>query len=91
MGRERDRLVEQYFEKHPNPVFGDEVATAFRAEYLRLRSERLQPDRIFAALQDFAGGNTRGEAEHEAAVVAVLSYLFDRCDIFEAAPKESAR
>lgn len=91
LGRERDRLVEQYFEKHPNPLFGDEVAAAFRAEYLRLRSERLLPDQIFAALQAFAGGSTRGDAEHEAAVLAVLSYLFDRCDIFEAAGKKAAR
>lgn len=91
LGRERDRLVEQYFEKHPNPLFGEEVAAAFRAEYQRWRSERLQPDQIFSALQAFAGGSIRGDAEHEAAVLAVLSYLFDRCDIFEAAPKEAAR
>ncbi|EYF04272.1 hypothetical protein [Chondromyces apiculatus] len=32
LGRERDRLVEQYFEKHPNPLLGEEVAAAFRAE-----------------------------------------------------------
>lgn len=91
LGRERDRLVEQYFEKHPNPLFGDEVAAAFRAEYLQLRSERLEPDQIFAALQAFAGGSTRGDAAHEAAVLAVLSYLFDRCDIFEAARKKAAK
>lgn len=91
LGRERDRLVEQYFGKHPNPVFGEEVATAFRAEYRRLRSEGLRPDHIFASLQAFGGGSTRGHAEHEAAVVAVLSYFFDRCDIFEAAGEEAAR
>ena len=91
LGRERDRLVEQYFEQHPNPLFGEDVAAAFRAEYQRLRAEKLRPDHIFAALQAFAGGSTRGDAKHEAATLAVLSYLFDRCDIFEAVSKETAR
>jgi hypothetical protein len=91
LGRERDRIVEQYFEKHPNPLFGEEVANAFRNEYQRLRADKLMPDRIFAALQEFAGGSTRGDAEHEAAVLAVLSYLFDRCDIFERAAEEATR
>ncbi|WP_156338289.1 ABC-three component system protein [Chondromyces crocatus] len=90
LGRERDRLVERYFEKHPNPLFGEEVATAFHSEYLRLRAERRRPDQVFAALQSFAGGSTRGDAEHEAAVLAVLSYLFDRCDIFEPADNKAA-
>ncbi|EYF04273.1 Hypothetical protein CAP_4750 [Chondromyces apiculatus DSM 436] len=34
-------------------------------------------------MQTFAGGNTRGSTVHEAAIFAVLSYFFDRCDIFE--------
>jgi hypothetical protein len=83
LGRQREHLVQQYFEKHPNPTFGDEVAAAFRGEYLRLKADGLAPDDVFASLQDFAGGTTRGGVEHEAAVLAVLSYLFERCDIFE--------
>lgn len=86
-GAKRDWKKERYFETHSDPLFGDEVAAVFRAEYQRLRSERLRPDHIFAALQAFAGGSTRGETEHEAAILAVLSYLFDRCDIFEAPRK----
>lgn len=84
MGRRRELLVQDYFDHHPNPTFGEEVAAAFRIEYARLRSDGHSPDEIFAALQAFAGGSTRREAEHEAAVLAVLSYLFERCDIFEA-------
>jgi hypothetical protein len=41
------------------------------------------PDRIFQELQAFAGGLGRGSPEHEAAVVTVLAYLFEECDIFE--------
>ncbi len=84
LGRQREHLVQQYFEAHPNPTFGEEVATAFRDEYRRLRSDGFDANAIFAALQEFAGGSTRGDTEHEAAVLAVMSYLFERCDIFEA-------
>ncbi len=88
LGRQREHLVQQYFDKHPNPTFGEEVATAFRDEYRRLRNDALDANAIFAALQEFAGGTTRGDTEHEAAVLAVMSYLFERCDIFEA-PRRS--
>jgi hypothetical protein len=89
LGRQREHLVQQYFEKHPNPTFGDEVAAAFRGEYEKLKSDGLEPDEVFVSLQEFAGGMTRGNVEHEAAVLAVMSYLFERCDIFEA-PREGA-
>lgn len=89
LGRRRERLVQQYFEVHPNPTFGEEIAAAFRDEYRRLRRDGLDASAIFAALQEFAGGSTRGDVEHEAAVLAVMSYLFERCDIFEA-PQASA-
>lgn len=38
----------------------------------------------FSELQSFTSGSTRRDPEHEAAVFAVLSYFFERCDIFEA-------
>jgi hypothetical protein len=84
LGRQREHLVQQYFEAHPNPTFGEQVAAAFRDEYRRLRDEGLDANAIFAALQELAGGSTRGDPGHEAAVLAVMSYLFERCDIFEA-------
>lgn len=89
LGRHREAFVQRYFDKHPNPTFGEEVATVFRQEYIRLREDGLSPDAIFAGLQEFAAGSTRGEAGDEASVLAVLSYLFERCDIFEA-PTEAA-
>ena len=84
LGRKRERLVEQFFEKHPNPTLGEDVAAAFRQEYARLRFDGLSANHIFAELQSFTSGSTRRDPEHEAAVFAVLSYFFERCDIFEA-------
>lgn len=83
MGRQRERLVQQFIDRHPDPTLGERIAGAFRSEYLRLRDDRFGPDEIFTRLQVFAGSSTRGGVEHEAAVLTVLSYLFERCDIFE--------
>jgi len=38
---------------------------------------------IFAELQSWAGGVQRGTPEHQLAVLTVLAYYFERCDIFE--------
>lgn len=89
LGRQRECLVQQYLDQHPNPTLGESIATAFREEYARLRTDELGGDQIFLALWEFAGGSSRRETEHEAAVLAVLSYLFERCDIFEAPTEQN--
>ncbi len=90
LGRHREHLVQLYLEAHVNPTLGEEIASAFRAEYGRLRHDGLEPNDVFVALQEFTGGSTRGDTEHETAVLAVLSYLFERCDIFEPPPPIAA-
>lgn len=81
-GRRRESLVEQFLNQYPAPSFGDEIAQGFRERYKEPCDERLGPDDIFAELQQFAGGMT-GTPEHQLAVLAVMSYFFERCDIFE--------
>jgi hypothetical protein len=58
------------------------VAEAFRQRYRSLKAVGLRPDQIFGQLQAFAGGMD-GDPSHQGAVLAVLSYFFERCDIFE--------
>jgi len=79
----RRRVVRQLFSNWPDPQFGDRVASAFRDRYAALRAANLDPTSIFMELQAFAGGLQRGTPEHESAVVTVLAYLFEACDIFE--------
>jgi len=79
----RRRVVRQLFSNWPDPQFGDRIARAFRDRYAALRAANLDPTSIFMELQAFAGGLQRGTPEHESAVVAVLAYLFEACDIFE--------
>lgn len=81
-GRRKEALVGRYFEGHPSPDLGEKVAVAFRRRYAELRQqEELSPDDIFAKLQQSAGGG--GSVKRQTAALAVLSYYFERCDIFE--------
>lgn len=81
-GRMREKLVQDFFDNWPDPGFGEDIAEAFRRRYQCLKSVGLAPDEVFGALQTFAGG-MEGEPSHQGAVLAVLSYFFERCDIFE--------
>ncbi|WP_133176235.1 ABC-three component system protein [Pelagivirga sediminicola] len=81
-GRRREPLVERFFNDWPDPSFGEEIAQGFRERYQALKIEDLPPDQIFMELQTFAGGMD-GTPSHQAAVLAVMSYFFERCDIFE--------
>ncbi len=81
-GRRREKLVQDFFDAWPDPSFGEDIAEAFRTRYQALKTADLSPDQIFSELQSFAGGMD-GEPSHQGAVLAVLSYFFERCDIFE--------
>lgn len=81
-GRRRETLVERFFNDWPDPSFGEEIAQGFRERYQALKMEDLSPDQIFTELQTFAGGMD-GTPAHQAAVLAIMSYFFERCDIFE--------
>jgi hypothetical protein len=43
------------------------------------------PDEIFAELWGFAGGGRYLQSSKELATLALLAFLFEQCDIFEAA------
>ncbi len=75
-------LVADFFSKWHDETLGERLAEAFKAEYQRLRDIHT-PNLVFAGLQSWAGGHRRGSPEHELAVLAVIAYYFERCDIFE--------
>lgn len=81
-GRRREKLVQDFFDAWPDPDFGEAIAEGFRNRYQALKRVGLGPDAIFGELQTFAGGMD-GEPSRQAAVLAILSYFFERCDIFE--------
>lgn len=79
----RTHVVEQMLTQWPEPTYGDEIAEAFRLEYGRLKAAGHTPDEIFDDLYVFAGGRQHQDAKHLTAVLSVLAYLFEQCDIFE--------
>ena len=84
LGVRKSRLVDDYFRNNADPQLGDKVAESFRAQYRSLKEVGLDPDAIFRELWKFTCGTGLDHSpKHEAAVLAVLAHLFERCDIFE--------
>jgi hypothetical protein len=81
-GMTKATLVEDFFNKWHDPTFGERIATAFKAKYEALRIQN-SPTQIFLELQEWAGGTQINTPEHQLAVLSVLAYYFERCDIFE--------
>jgi len=88
-GMIKSTLVADFLSQWYDETLGERLAEAFKAEYRRLR-EGYGPNQIFAELQKWAGGDHRGTPEHELAVLTVIAYYFERCDIFEE-PRSAAR
>lgn len=88
MGMRKSKLVGQFFGTYQDPEYGDKIAAAFRQQYMIYRSLQLSPDDIFHRLHLFAGGYVRQKPRQEAAVRAVLAYLFEQCEIFERPSEE---
>lgn len=80
-------VVRSYLDRTPDKELAGRVAGAFRAEYERLRQQEADPDRILRGLRVFAQGPFILNQRVEAAVLAVLAYLFEECDIFEHPPE----
>lgn len=93
IGMQKSPLVEQFFNWSKSPTYGDQIANSFNTEYKRLRDNvpQLHPDEIFGRLEAWAGGTANSSPAHKAAVLAVMAYLFDKCEIFEDAQSVGAK
>jgi hypothetical protein len=81
-GMTKAPLVSDFLENWHDETLGERLAVSFRAEYERLHGT-MHPNLIFSKLQAWVGGSQLDTAEHQMAVLAVLAYYFERCDIFE--------
>lgn len=81
-GFSKSYLVQSFFDQWHDPSFGERLAQAFNNKYKELK-EKFTPNRIFRELQNWVGEEQRGTPEHELAVITVIAYFFERCDIFE--------
>jgi len=90
LGMGRSPQVEQYFWRHGDPTYRDETAEGFHQKYLELKRNGRNPDDVFTGLQRYAGGSELNSPQHQSAVLAVLAYFFEACDIFERPFEETA-
>lgn len=85
IGMQKYRLVEGFFRYWRDPNYEAQLATAFKQRYMEFRGQvpSLHPDRIFAKLEEWAGGRATRTPTEKAAVLAILAYFFDKCVLFE--------
>lgn len=88
-GMAKAPLVEAFFRQWHDEALGERIAESFKARYLELR-KGFRPNDLFAEIQAWAGGDGRGSPEHQLAVLTVIAYYFERCDIFEAPRKPAS-
>jgi hypothetical protein len=81
-GMVKTTLVESFFKQWHDETLGERVAESFKAKYRELR-EVFRPNELFFELQNWAGGGERRAPQHELAVLTIMAYYFERCDIFE--------
>lgn len=87
-GMRRSPLIRRYFDARSDPTDRDAIAQAFRVKYEELRKGPLAPDEVFVALQKYVDAAPVVPAHRQEAVLAVLAYFFEECDIFERTQQE---
>jgi hypothetical protein len=80
--------VKQFFERHPKPETGENLAKVFAERYKALKQENLPPGTIMDQLYEQITGMGSVPSQRQVAAQALLAYLFDTCDIFEDHPSK---
>lgn len=78
------KMVGYFVENMVNiiPDFPERLKAGFEGEYQRLRARGVVGDALFFALQEFSC-NCSSDYDLQAAGIAVLYYLFEKCEVFE--------
>lgn len=83
MGLTQVVQVKEFLNSHHDIRFAERLVDGFVKEYKRLKYvEQLEADGLFWTLLDFSSDH-RKEFIYQAAGLAVLSYLFEKCEVFE--------
>ncbi|KFA88870.1 ABC-three component system protein [Archangium violaceum] len=83
-------VVKSYLDRHPDPLMGERVAQIFRVRYQYLKAQNLNPGAIMSSLFEMVTGTGSVLPERMVAAQALLSFLFESCDIFEDEPAKVA-
>jgi len=89
-GWQNAHIVQAYFENHPDPMLGVQIATLFNDRYQYLRAQGLSPGSIMDGLYEYITGLGSVSPARQVAAQALLAHLFESCDIFENLTLEAA-
>ena len=82
IGLMQRRQVMDYLNQNIDPLFSERLRSGFVNKYLELKKQNLKGDNLFYSLLDFSSNNS-DDFNTRAAGLAILSYFFEICDIFE--------
>ena len=84
MGLSKAREVGQFVESMAllDPHFPERLKAGFVGEYVRLRGNGLEGDALFESLFQFSSQGS-SDMKKRATGLAVLTYLFEKCEVFE--------
>jgi len=74
--------VAEYLNKNPDVNFSERLRAGFIKQYQELKQKGESKDELFYSLFEFASNNS-SDFKIKAAGLAVLTYFFEICDIFE--------
>ena len=85
MGMVKSPEVEKYIKTviATDISFPERLRAGFVDEYNKLLKLNLSPDDVFYGLLQFASQGSKGGFKEQAAGLAVLVYLFQKCEVFE--------
>jgi hypothetical protein len=82
LGLTQCQQVKDFLNKYPDPQYARRFKANFIARYNQLLAKGVEPDEIFFEIIEWASGK-RSDIRKQSAVVAVVTFLFEQCDIFE--------
>ena len=82
MGLTQVTTIASYLNQFPDPSYGDRLKELFVTKYNQARESDLTGDALFYEMITFVAGEGN-DMKRYAAAVALTTYFFERCDIFE--------
>lgn len=82
MGLSSNSIIDDYMNKHPNPLVATQLTNIMAQKYYELKTKGLDNDEIFYELWNFASGN-QTDFSYKAAGLGILTYFFEKCEVFE--------
>ena len=82
-GWQNAHFVQEYLDRHPDPMTGERIAQLFRVRYQYLKAQNLEPGAVMSALYEGITGIGAVTPARQVAAQALLAHLFESCDIFE--------